>query len=85
MLAQLRRRRRLTEVRFSVSRVGKSQTWVVIDDARNKQLVASTPSYDCAVMIAALMNADMVQAVQYRDDLLRTNLPSAGRIPTRAF
>ena len=61
--------------RFSVSRVSNSMTWVVVDDARGKHLIASCPSYDCAVMISALMNGDMVQAAQYRDDLLRTNPP----------
>ena len=65
----------MPDTRFSVTWVGTSQTWVVVDDARQKQLVASCPRYDCALMVAALMNGDMVQAVQYRDDLLRTNPP----------
>jgi hypothetical protein len=66
----------MAAARFSVSKVGKSLTWVVVDDARHRQLVASAPNYDCALMIAALMNGDMVQAVQRRDDLLKTNPPA---------
>jgi hypothetical protein len=63
----------MADVRFSVSPVGNSLTWIVTDEGRQRQLVASSPNYDCALMIAALMNGDMVQAVLYRDDLLRTN------------
>lgn len=64
----------MSDVRFSVSQVGNSLTWVVVDDGREKQLVAKSPSYECALMIVALMNGDMVQAVLYRDDLLKTKL-----------
>ena len=63
----------MADARFSVSRVRNSQTWVVVDEAREKQLVASSPSYDCALMVSALMNGDTAQAVQHRDDLLKTN------------
>ena len=63
----------MADTRFSVSQVAKSLTWVVVDDDRQKQLVASSPNYDCALMIAALMNSDMVQAVRCRDDLLAKN------------
>jgi len=51
---------------------------VVVDDAHEKQLVASSPTYDCALMIAALINGDKVQAVLYRDDLLKTNPGRSG-------
>lgn len=62
----------MSNTRFSVSQVGNSRTWVVVDDGREQQLVASSPSYDCALMIAALMNGDMLQAALYRDDLVET-------------
>ncbi len=68
----------MPDTRFSVSQVGRSLTWVVIDQAHQKQLVASSPSYDCALMIAAFMNGDTVQAVEYRDDLLKTKLERVG-------
>ncbi len=70
----------MPEARFSVSQVGRTLTWVVIDEGRQKQLVASSPSYDCALMIAALINGDMVQAVLYRDDLLKTKPGQAGSL-----
>ena len=44
-------------------------------NSRKNHLVASSPFYDCALMIAALMNFDLVQAIQYRDNLLRTTRP----------
>lgn len=62
----------MPDARFSISQVGWSETWIVVDDAR-EQLVASSPSSDWALMIAALMNGDVVHAIQYRDDLLRSN------------
>jgi hypothetical protein len=69
---------KMPDARFSVSQVSNRLTWVVVDDAHEKQLVASSPNYDCALMIAALMNGDMVQAVQYRDDVLRMTPGRAG-------
>ena len=34
----------MDDARFMVSPVGNSQTWVVVDEARGKQLVASSPT-----------------------------------------
>ncbi len=44
----------MPHTRFSVSQVGNSLTWVVVDNFRQKNLVGSSPSYDCALMIAAI-------------------------------
>jgi hypothetical protein len=68
----------MADIRFSVRQVVNSPTWVVVDDASHRQLVASSPHYDCALMIAALMNGETVEAIQYRDDLLRTNPAPSG-------
>lgn len=65
----------MADVQFSVSELGNGQIWLVLDDSRKNHLVASSPIYDCALMIAALMNFDLVQAIQYRDNLLRTTRP----------
>ena len=71
----------MSDTRFGVSEVGEGSTWVVVDDSPRKQLVASTPSYACALMIAALMNGDMVQAILYRDELSRIK-PDRTGFPT---
>ena len=63
----------MPDTRFSVSRLGDNRrntdtpTWVVAEGTR---VVAGCSNYDCALMIAALMNGDTAEAVRRRDGLM---------------
>jgi hypothetical protein len=52
--------------RFSISPVKQGGPWVVVDDAKDKRLVATCSSVDIALMLAALMNGNSNAAIERR-------------------
>jgi hypothetical protein len=55
--------------RFSVVQI-KDGPWIVVDQACDRRMVASSPHVDAAKMIAALLNGHIDQAVESREDTL---------------
>jgi hypothetical protein len=55
--------------RFSVSQV-KDGPWLVVDEIKGRTLVASCPSRDVALMIAALMNGNPEAAIERRKSVV---------------
>jgi hypothetical protein len=60
---------RWTETHASVSQV-KDGPWLVVDETKGGTLVASCPSRDVALMIAALMNGNPEAAIERRKSVV---------------